>query len=100
MRALKALVISMGVLIVAGLIVVVVTIANRVDSRKPVARQAGPPEAAASLVIPAGAAILETALDAAQIAFRLRLAAGTTAIYIYARASGAPKAVHRIAPAE
>ena len=71
MRALKALVIGMGVLIVVGLAVVVVTIANRtIDG--------GKPSTDAAFALPDGAEVLETALDGDRIALRLRLADGTT----------------------
>ena len=89
MRALKALVIGMGVLIVAGLATVVVTIANRtLDTDRP------PTEAAFAL--PDGAAVLETALDGDRVALRLRLADGTTAIHVFDLATGRRVAVARI----
>ena len=89
MRALKALVIGMGVLIVAGLVTVVVTIANRtLDTDRP------PTEAAFAL--PDGAEVLETALDGDRVALRLRLADGTAAIHVFDLATGRRVAVARI----
>ena len=89
MRALKALVIGMGVLIVAGLVTVVVTIANRtLDADRP------PTEAA--FAIPPGAEVLETALDGGRMALRLRLPDGTAAIHVFDLATGRRVAVARI----
>ena len=62
MRALKALVIGMGVLIVVGLAVVVVTIAKRADDAKPEAASAERRMGTAPLAVPAGATVLETDL--------------------------------------
>ena len=89
MRALKALVIGMGVLIVVGLVVVVVTIANRT-------LDGGKPSTDAALALPDGAEVLETALDGDRIAFRLRLADGTRAIHVFDLATGRRVAVARI----
>ena len=62
---LKALAIGMGVLIVAGLAVIVVTVVNRL----------GAPGAAPETVavrLPEGAEIVETALDGPRLALRLQ----------------------------
>ena len=90
MPALKALVIGMALLIVAGLAVVAVTIANRTLDG------GGPTDAAFAL--PPGAEILETALDGGRIALRLRLADGGTAIHVYDLDTGRRLAVARIGP--
>ena len=89
MRALKALVIGMGVLIAAGLVTVVATIANRtLDGDRP------PTEAA--FAIPDGAEVLDTALDGDRMALRLRLSDGTTAIHVFDVATGRRVATVRI----
>ena len=88
MQALKALVIGMGALIVAGLVTVAVTVANRA---------AGPGTATeAALALPAGAEVLETALDGGRIALRLRLADGSEAIHVHDLATGERRATLRI----
>ena len=89
MRALKALVIGMGVLIVAGLITVVVTIANRT-------LDGGGPPSEAALALPPGAEVLETALDGGRIALRLRLPGGAQAIHVFDLATGRRVATARI----
>ena len=87
MRALKGLVIGMGALIVAGLAVVAVTIANRTLDGAP---------SEAALALPEGAELVETALDGGRIALRLRLADGSTAIHVFELATGRRVAVARI----
>ena len=89
MRALKALVIGMGVLIAAGLATVVVTIANRT-------LDGGGPPTEAAFALPPGAEVLETALDGDRIALRLRLPDGTTAIHVFDLATGRRVATARI----
>ena len=88
MRSLKGLVIGMGALIVAGLAVIVVTIANRTLDGKAATE--------AALALPAGAEVLETALDGTRIALRLRLADGATAIHVFDLATGRRAAIARI----
>ncbi len=89
MRALKALVIGMGVLIAAGLITVVVTIADRT-------LDGGGPPTEAALAIPPGAEVLETALDGGRIALRLRLPGGAQAIHVFDLATGERVATARV----
>lgn len=96
MGALKALVIGMAVLILAGLAVVAVTIAKRLGT----GADAGPPATATAVVIPAGAAILETDLEGGRIALRLRLPGGAMAIHIHDLADGRRVGTHRIETAE
>ena len=90
MRVLKALVVGMGVLIVAGLAVVAVTVAGRL---------AGPPEPAveaveafgtARVAIPPGARIVETATGDGRMLLRLLLADGGTRILVIDLATGRP----------
>ncbi len=82
MRALKALVIGMGVLIVAGLVVLAYAIVDK----------AGKPEAASvaqsSIFIPKGAEIAETALGEGRIALRLTLADGSGRLILIDAATG------------
>ena len=88
MQALKVLVIVMGALIVAGVVTIAVTIANRASA----------PEGATevALALPAGAEVLETALDGKRIALRLRLADGSEAVHVYDLATGERRAALRI----
>ena len=67
MRSLKALVIVMGVLIVAGTAVVIVTVAKRVSQS---GRPASAP-VAASLTLPAGCSVAEMTTIGDRLALRL-----------------------------
>ena len=96
MPALKALVIAMAVLIVAGLAVVVVEIATRLGTGRP-----EPPAAAPGtlrLAVPEGARIMETVLDGGRIALRLALPDGTARIAVYDLATGRPLADLAVEP--
>ena len=67
MRALKVLVIVMGVLIVAGTAVVIVTVAKRVSQ----AGRAASGSVAASLMLPAGCKVAEMTTIGDRLALRL-----------------------------
>jgi len=72
MKPLVALVIIMGVLIVVGLVVVVVTIANRMGSGNATAgRATAAPFAAVDLPIPAGCEVKETTTADNRLILRL-----------------------------
>ena len=88
MQALKVLVIAMAALIVAGVVTIAVTIANRASA----------PEDAteAAIALPAGARVLETALDGKRIALRLRLADGGETVHVYDLATGERRAALRL----
>lgn len=69
MQALKAVVIGMAVLIVVGMVVVIVTIANRLGKGpKPAAPVA---TVAASLALPAGCSVVEMTAVGDRLALRL-----------------------------
>ena len=82
MRALKFLVIAMGVLIVIGVGVIAVTIADRS------ARSVTGAAAEVSIAIPPGSRIVETTLDGDRMALRLELSDGKTRILVLDTASG------------
>jgi hypothetical protein len=99
MRGLKALVISLGILIVAGMAVVAVTVANRIGDRAEPARPAAPaatagtPFGRAEVAIPKGARVVETAVSGGRLVVRLELAGGATRLLVLdpdtGRAAGA-----------
>ena len=76
MAVLKALVIGMGVLIVAGIVAIAITIANRAGA---------PPSSPAerSVALPAGARVLETHVSEGRLVVRIALADGATRIALY-----------------
>lgn len=90
MRALKALVIGMGVLIVAGLIVVVVTIANRGGVARPTGFDT------AGLGLPAGSEIAAIEAVGDRLAVHVRIPGEGDRILIVDPADGT--IVGRIAP--
>lgn len=71
MRGLKALVIGMGVLIVAGLVVVVVTLADRAGELSRTVENAG--FGTASLGLPAGSEIVALAPAGDRLAVHVRV---------------------------
>jgi len=91
MRALKILVVVMGILIVVGLAVVVITIVNRTSR---VAVEVPLQTAPATLAIPAGSRIAETALDGDRLLVRLQMPDGTARILVVDSATG--KVLRRI----
>ncbi len=80
MRTLKALVIGMGVLIVAGTAVIAVTIARRGGEDR--AASGGASTTPAKIALPAGARVIETALDGDRIALRIVLTGGGERVMI------------------
>lgn len=84
MRALKFLVIAMGVLIVAGVGFIAITIADR--SAKSLSGDAAPADV--SVAIPPGSRIVETTLDGDRLALRLELADGATRVLVVDTATG------------
>lgn len=107
MRWLKALVIGMGVLILVGLTVVIVTVIHRAanpakstpSASRPLPPVIGTPGAAAvpqrvspfgdrRIVIPAGAIAEEVTSDAQRLIVRLRLPTGKAALLLIDAASG------------
>ena len=75
MAWLKALVIGMGVLIVAGIGVVAVTLVNRTGG--------GAPASAGRIELPRGARIAETHVDGKSVVLRLTMPDGTSRIAVY-----------------
>ena len=84
MRGLKALVIVMGVLIVAGLAVVVATIASRSSGGGGDTAGFG----VARIAIPPGATVVGTTATGQRLVVRLRLADGTARLVVIDPATG------------
>lgn len=81
MRGLKALVIGMGVLILIGMGIVVVTVAKR-TSGEPAAQSAPAPGFVAARPIPNGARVVEMTAVGDLLAVRLELAGGRTRLML------------------
>lgn len=88
MRALKVLVVVMGVLLVAGVAIVIITIMTRLTQHPaataPVATADGRPTpfGTAALSLPAGARVIDMQSAGRRLALRLRRADGSEAILI------------------
>ena len=94
MAGLKTLVIVMGIAVIVGATVVVTTIIQRGGALgEPVARVAR-----GAINLPAGARVAETRIDGGRILLRLSLKDGRQRILIVDAATGAPIAVHELAP--
>jgi hypothetical protein len=81
MRGLKALVIGMGVLILIGMGVIVVTVASRMKGDE-ATRTAPAPGFTATRPIPAGARVVDMAAVGDLLAVRLELANGRTRLML------------------
>ena len=88
MRALKAMVIGMGVLIIIGVIVLVVLVAQRSGNQIGSVIAEGKPPVAARVALPAGAEVLETGIGGERIVLRLRLPGGNERLVILDAATG------------
>lgn len=91
MAGLKTLVIVMGIAVIVGATVVVTTIIQRGGAL-------GEPVAHGTINLPAGARVMETRIDGGRIMLRLSLQDGGQRIFIVDAETGAPIAVHELAP--
>jgi hypothetical protein len=102
MRALKALVIIMGIAIIAGLAVLVTLIIERgsrlAGDGRPAAVQTAP-GGTRTLALPVGARVLETRLDGDRLALRVALAGAGEAIFVFDASSGRLVTRYDLAPA-
>lgn len=102
MRALKGLVIIMGIAIIAGLAVLVTLIIERgsrlAQDDRPAAVHTAP-GGARTLALPAGARVLETRLDGDRLVLRATLAGAGEAIFVFDAPSGRLVARYDLAPA-
>ena len=86
MRGLKALVIGMGVLIVAGVVFLLYAIIDKAGEKT----VAGVSGLQAEIVLPPGAAVVETRVGDGTIVLRLRLADGSGRLMVIDPATGKP----------
>ena len=87
MRALKVLVIVMGVVIIAGFAVLIVVIAGRVSPSRPAA-MSPQPFAAAPIELPAGARIEAMAMGSDRLVLEILLPDGNRRLMIIDPATG------------
>ena len=87
LRALKIIVVVMGVMLVAGFITLVVIIAGRLSRGAP-ARPVNPPAAAAPIELPAGARIETMTLSGNRLVMAILLSDGGRQLVVIDLASG------------
>src|SRR5262245_6236347 len=101
MKPLVALVIIMGVLIVVGLVVVAVTIVNRMSGAAPAAATGARPSfGTVDLPAPAGCQVVETSTADDRLILRLGSGDRCNQVLIVDMASGTLLGTLRIAPAQ
>jgi hypothetical protein len=98
MKGLLALVIIMGVLIVIGSVVVVVTIANRMSGSKAEVAPAAAGFDAVDLTVPAGCQVIETVATDDRLILRLGSGERCNQLLIVDLASGRHLGTVRLAP--
>jgi len=100
MKPLVALVIIMGVLIVAGIVVVIATIANRMSGggREATSAPAAPAFTTADLPVPAGCQVMETTTADDRLVLRLGSGERCNQILIVDMATGRLLGTLRLVP--
>lgn len=98
MKLLVALVIIMGVLIVAGIVVIVVTIANRMGGRGTASSRAAPEFATVDLPVPAGCQVMETTTADDRLILRLGSGERCNQVLIVDMTTGRLLGTLRLAP--
>ena len=98
MKLLVALVIIMGVLIVAGIVVVVTTIANRMPGGGTAGSRAAPAFATADLPLPAGCQVMETTTADDRLILRLGSGERCNQVLIVDMTTGRLRGTLRLVP--
>jgi len=89
MRALKILVVAMGMLLVAGLAVLVIAVVERINHRPPSPSPSAAHAArAATIDLPAGAHVISTEASGDRLVVRIGLAEGGEELLIFDLADG------------
>ena len=88
MRALKLLVIVLGVLLLMGIGVLAAAVVWRIDHGRPVSAKPTPPVAAQRIVLPAGAKVVATDVDAGRLVARVELPGGGVRVLVFDLATG------------
>lgn len=87
MRALKVLVVVLGILLVAGVIALVIAIVDRINHPRPALEASA--ATASAIDLPAGANILGTETTGDRLVVRIGLGGGGEEIFIFNLATGA-----------
>jgi len=86
MQAIKALVIGMGVLIVAGMIVLVYGVTTKFGKTSPASKT--PDVGEVNVTLPPGSEVLDARLDGGTLVVRVRDGAGVTRVILFRREDG------------
>jgi Family of unknown function (DUF6476) len=89
MRALKIVVVVMGVMLVAGTVALVMAIASRLGHLSPGTPPVSPPMASA-IDLPAGARVIASEASGDRLVVRIALAGGGEELLVFNLANGAP----------
>ena len=88
MRALKLLVIVLGVLLLLGIGALAAAMVWRVDHGRPLTSKSAPAMSAQRIVLPAGAKVIATDVDAGRLIARIELPDGGVRVLIFDLATG------------
>lgn len=99
MQALKFLVIAMGVLIFAGLAVVIVTLGNRMSGGDRAPENGAAPFSAHDIALPAGAELRDATVADGRLVVRLVMPDGVTRLLLFDAEDGRPVGRFDLRPA-
>lgn len=88
MRALKLLVIVLGVLLLVGIGGLAAAVVWHIDHGRPVSAKPAPAMAAQRIVLPAGAKVVATEVDAGRFVARVELPGGGVRVLVFDLATG------------
>lgn len=88
MRALKLLVIVLGVLLLLGIGVLAATVVWRIEHGRPASAKSAPTVTAQRVILPAGAKVVATDVDAGRLVARIELPGGGVRVVVFDLATG------------
>lgn len=88
MRALKLLVIGLGVLLLLGIGALAAAVVWRTDHGRPVSSRPVPAVAAQRIVLPTGAKVIATDVNAGRLVARVELPGGGVRVLVFDLATG------------
>lgn len=88
MRALKLLVIVLGVLLLMGIGVLAATVVWRIEHGRALSARPMPAEVAQRIVLPAGAKVIATDVNAGRLVARVELPGGGVRVLVFDLATG------------
>jgi len=88
MRALKLLVIVLGVLLLLGIGALAAAVVWRVDHGRALSSRPVPTVAAQRIILPAGAKVIATDVNAGRLVARIELAGGSVRVLVFDLATG------------